>query len=107
MDRSELMDILYRALTQLGQSRALLQHEETMLDLMQRAVNEPDFIAALRDDPYIALSDVTLTEFERDALHFAEKLKITEYRTQNTEYRIQNTEHGTRNTKHETRNTGD
>ncbi len=68
--RLELLQILYRGLTQLGYGRALLQHEAQVLDLMQRAVREPDFIEALRADTYSTLSESGLSDVEKDTLQF-------------------------------------
>jgi len=68
--RLELLQILYRGLTQLGYGRAHVQHESALLDLIQRAVSEPDFIEALRADTYSTLQDSELSDVEKDTLQF-------------------------------------
>jgi hypothetical protein len=68
--RLELMQVLYRGLAQLGYARAHLVHEDLLLDIMQRAVGDPDFIASLRADAYARLADSGLSDIEKDTLQF-------------------------------------
>ena len=68
--RLELTEILHRGLSQLGYSRAVVQHEKQMIDTLERAVNEPDYLEALRTDTYSSLQHTSLADFEKDAILF-------------------------------------
>ncbi|MBI1801253.1 MAG: hypothetical protein HYR71_06460 [Chloroflexi bacterium] len=70
MDRHELLSVLYQGIAQLGQSRAALQHERTLLDILQHAVGDPAYIESLRSEAYAVLRDTALTDFEKDTVQF-------------------------------------